>query len=197
MDQRVAAGSLISLIVVCTGAMALSGCPVAVVGGAAGVASVAADPRSSGTIMQDEGIEFRVSNGIQGDPELSKNAHISVTSYNGVVLLTGEAPTAALRERAYAYANGDSKVRLIHNEIAIAPPLPFSARNYDTWLTTKAKTKLLGMEQLNAAAIKVVTSDTTVYLMGLVSRQDGQAAAKAVSELEGVSRVVKAFEYTD
>lgn len=147
--------------------------------------------------MQDEGIEFRVSNGIQGDADLSKNAHISVTSYNGVVLLTGEAPTTQLRERAYAYANGDDKVKLIHNEIAIAAPLPFSARNYDTWLTTKAKTKLLGMEQLNAAAIKVITSDTTVYLMGLVSRQDGQLAAKAVAEIEGVSRVVKAFEYTD
>lgn len=197
MDLRVAAGSLASLILVCLGAIGLSGCPAAVVGGAAGVASVAADPRSSGTIMQDEGIEFRIANGIQGDPELGKSAHISVTSYNGVVLLTGEAPTAELRERAFSYANGDDKVRLIHNEIAIAPPLPFSARNYDTWLTTKAKTKLLGMEQLNAAAIKVVTSDTTVYLMGLVSRQDGQAAAKAVAELEGVSRVVKAFEYKD
>lgn len=184
-------------IILCSTVMALSGCPAAVVGGAAGVASVAADPRSSGTIVQDEGIEFRIANGIQGDPELAKAAHVNVTSYNAVVLLTGETPTAELRERAHSYARGEDKVRLIHNEVAIAEPLPFSARNYDTWLTTKAKTKLLGMEQLNAAAIKVVTSDTTVYLMGLVTRQDGQLAAKAVSELEGVSRVVKAFEYTD
>lgn len=197
MDQRVTTGSLVSLILVCSSVLALSGCPAAVVGGAASVASIAADPRSSGTIVQDEGIEFRVANGIQGDPDLAKTAHVNVTSYNGVVLLTGETPTAELRERAHSYARGDDKVRLIHNEIAVAEPLPFSARNYDTWLTTKAKTKLLGMEELNAAAIKVVTSDTTVYLMGLVSRQHGQLAAKAISELEGVSRVVKAFEYTE
>lgn len=181
----------------CGGAALLSGCPAAVVGGAAGAASVAADPRSSGRILEDEGIEFRVANSIQGDEELANNANVSVTSYNGVVLLTGETPTAQLRERAYFYAKSDEKVRLIHNELAVAPPLPFSARNYDTWLTTKAKTRLLGMEQLNAAAIKVVTSDTTVYLMGLITRQDGQIAAKAVAEVTGVTRVVKAFEYRD
>jgi osmotically-inducible protein OsmY len=184
-------------VVVVASSITLSGCPAVVVGGAAGAAAVAADPRTSGTILEDQGIEFRIANAVQGDTDLANTANISVTSFNGVVLLTGEAPTAQLKERAYGFAKNDGKVRLVHNEIGIAPPLPFSARNYDTWLTTKAKTKLLGVEELNAAAIKVVTSDTTVYLLGLVKRRQAQVAAKTVSEIEGVSKVVKAFEYTD
>lgn len=176
----------------------LSGCPAAVVaGGAAGAVSIATDPRTAGTIIEDQSIEFRVSNALQSDSEIANNAHVSVTAYNGIVLLTGEAPTAALRDRAEKYAKDDAKARQVHNEVTIEPPLPLKARNYDSWLTSKVKTKLLGMKDLNAVAIKLTTSNQTVYLLGMVKRADAQLAAQATSEVEGVTRVVRAFEYLD
>lgn len=176
----------------------LLGCPAAMVaGGAASVVSLASDPRTAGTIIEDQSIEFRVSNALQSDPELANNAHISVTAYNSIVLLTGEAPTAALRERAEKYAKDDVKARLVHNEITVEPPLPLKARNYDSWLTSKVKTKLVGTKDLNAAAIKVMTSNQSVYMMGMVKRADAQMAAQIAAEVEGVTRVVRAFEFID
>ncbi len=176
----------------------LQGCAgVIVAGGAAGAATIATDARTTGTLVDDQAIEFRITSGFQSDKDLAEKTHISVVSYNRVVLLSGEVPTAELRSRAYNIVKEQPDVKRIFNEIHVAQPLPLRARNYDTWLTAKVKTKLLGTENLNALNIKVVTSNTTVYLMGLLSREQAQKAAETASSLNGVSKVVKAFEYSD
>lgn len=176
----------------------LNGCAgVVVAGGAAGAASVASDTRTTGTIVEDQAIEFRIANAIASDQTLASKTNISVTSYNLMVLLTGEAPTAELRSRVFNIAREDKKAKKVYNEVQIAEPLPLKARNYDSWLTTKVKSALVGTKDINALNIKVVTSNTIVYLLGVVSRKQGQIAAETASKVEGVTKVVKAFEYTD
>ena len=179
-------------------ALSLQGCaPAIVAGSAAGAATVATDKRSAGTIIDDQAIEFRLASKLQNDDDIANNTNISITSYNHTVLITGEAPSQELKERVSQYANEDENIKQVHNEINVREPLPFKARNYDTWLTTKIKTKLLTTKDINSFEVKVVTSNTTVYLLGLLSRQEADMVARTIAEVKGVSRIVKAFEYTD
>lgn len=176
----------------------LQGCVgVFAAGAAGGAASLVSDPRTAGTMIEDNAIEFRLASQIQNDKELADRSNVNVTSYNGILLLTGETPTEDLRKRITQYAKNDSKIREVHDELTIQESLPLRARNYDSWLTTKVKTKLLNQKELNAVAIKVVTSGQNVYLMGLVKHSEAQLAAQDAAEVEGVNRVIKTFEYTD
>lgn len=176
-------------------ALVLSGCAGVLVGGAATTAVVANDPRTAGTVVEDQAIEVKARGVIKSDAELDEQAHISVTSYNQVVLLTGQAPTEALRARAVELVSTVEKVRHIHNEIEIAAPGSMMSRTSDGVLTTKVKTRLFTQDDLNATRIKVVSEAGTVYLMGLVSESEGDLAADIASTTGGVKRVVKLFEH--
>jgi osmotically-inducible protein OsmY len=173
----------------------LNACAPVIVAGAATGASVANDRRTAGTVLEDQTIEVKASNAIQSDEALSKAVHVSVTSFNNIVLLTGQAPTRELRDRVVNHVRDIEKIRRIHNEISIEEPTSFKTRSNDTWITTKAKSTLLGAKGLEATHIKVVTENGVVYLMGLVTRQEGDTAAKTVQQVTGVRRVVKVFEY--
>ena len=174
---------------------ALTGCVGVVLGGAAGGASVVNDPRTAGSQVEDESIELKAGNLIRGDKELYQQTHINVVSYNQVVLVSGEAPTEDMRNQVFNLVKGIEKVRTVHNEITIAAPSSVKSRSTDTWLTTSVKGKIVGAKELSAIRIKVFTEAGTVYLMGLVSQQEGDLAAQLASQTPGVQRVVKLFEY--
>lgn len=176
--------------------LAACAAPVVVGGAAAGGAAVAHDRRSTGTMVDDEGIELKALNAIGNDAQLSEQCHINVTSFNGIVLLTGEAPTGALRDQVLRLARKQPKVRRVLNEITLAKPSPLSRRAKDSWLTAKVKTKLLGADGLDGTRIKVVSENGTVFLMGLVTRDEAATAVKVTKQTDGVTRVVRAFEYT-
>jgi len=190
MQNRIRALVIIS-------ALLIQGCAATIIAGGAGVAAVAVDQRTTGTVVEDQAIEFRIANGLHGDAELLAQANVSATSYNHVVLLTGESPSEILKERVYNIAAKDSKVKKIYNRIEIRNPLPLRARNFDIWLSTKVKTKLFSIKKLEALKIKVISSNTTVYLMGLVSRELADIAADTTSRIDGVHKVIRAFEYVD
>lgn len=173
----------------------LSGCVGVVLGGAAGGATVINDPRTAGSQVEDESIELKAGTALRGQKELAQQVHINVTSYNQVVLLTGEAPTEDMRARVFELVKGIEKVRTTHNEITIAAPSPLTARTTDSWLTTSVKAKIVGAKELNAIRIKVVTEAGAVYLLGLVTQQEADLAAQLASQTAGVQRVVKLFEY--
>ena len=173
----------------------LVGCIGVVLGGAAGGASVVNDPRTTGSLVEDESIELKAGNLLRGDKDLAQQTHINVTSYNQVVLVTGEAPTEDMRARVIELVKGIEKVRTTHNEVTIAAPSPISSRTTDSWLTTSVKAKIVGAKELNAIRIKVVTEAGTVYLLGLVKQEEGSLAAQLASQTAGVQRVVKLFEY--
>jgi len=179
-------------------AILISGCaaPAIVAGGAIAGAAVV-DRRAATTIIDDRTIALKTEEKIYTDESIRRHIHVNVTSYNGVVLLTGEIPTAEMRNAVVNHAQHVAKVKRIHNETIIAPASDFSSRRQDTWITTKVKSALLSEKKINGLHFKVVTENQIVYLMGLVSRTEGDIAANAVRQVEGIKQIIKLFEYQD
>jgi osmotically-inducible protein OsmY len=174
----------------------LQGCVGVIAAGGAG-AAMAADRRSTGTIVDDEAIELKATNAIFAQDDLGKEAHINITCYDYVVLLTGETPTSDMRDRAVNIARHIDKVRKVYNQIVVAQPTTVKSRGKDAWITTQIKAKLLANKQVSAANVKVVTEDRTVYLLGKVSHAEAKAATEVARFVDGVGRVVVLFEYLD
>jgi osmotically-inducible protein OsmY len=176
-------------------AVALSGCVPLVVGGAvAGTALVATDRRSVGAQADDEAIELKFANNRSN--KYGDRVHVNVTCYNGIVLLTGEVPDDATRAEIEQMARAIDKVRVVHDEVAVRPNTPMSERTNDTYLTGLVKSRFVEENKFPATFVKVVTERGVVYLMGIVSRNEGDAAAQIAATTKGVQRVVKLFEYT-
>jgi osmotically-inducible protein OsmY len=176
-------------------ALSSTGCaPLLVGGAAAGSAMVAVDRRSTGIQLVDQEIELRLMKAL-GDAFPSDRAHINVTSYNQRVLLTGEVTSEQGKAEAQAIAEKSKDVRAVVNELHIGSPSTLSNRNFDTSLTTKVRTALLQAPDVPSGAIKVVSERAVVYLMGLVTPGEGEAAARVASRVSGVQRVVKNFDY--
>jgi osmotically-inducible protein OsmY len=173
----------------------LHGCAAVVVGGAAATGvMVAEDRRTVGTMTEDQGIELRAASRIN---EKYRDAHINVTSYNRMVLLTGEAPDAAARSNIEKIARAVENVRGVYNEIQVAGNSSLSARANDSYLTSKVKARFVDARKFSALHVKVVTEAGTVYLMGLVNRQEANDATEITRTTGGVQRVVRVFEYLD
>ncbi|SFK30875.1 BON domain-containing protein [Methylophaga sulfidovorans] len=175
----------------------LQACVPVVATGAATGASVAYDRRTTGSVIDDQGIEFKASYAIYNNKEIYNQSHINVTSYNGVVLLTGETPSESLKQKVTAEVKAIPKVRRIYNELAIAAPSALPSRSSDAWITSKIKAKMTTDENTDPFHVKVVTERGVVYLMGMVSHAEAEQAVNIVRNSAGVQRVVKVFEYTD
>lgn len=153
--------------------------------------------RSFGSIIDDQSIETTATVNIRKtDPQLEE-AHVVVTSYNGIVLLSGQVPSEELRNTAAQTAALVKNVKQVRNELTVGDNANFAARSADTLLTTKIKTKLLTAANIKDSRVKVVTENGTVFLMGLVSRAEGEIAANVVQNTDGVQKVVLLFEYID
>jgi osmotically-inducible protein OsmY len=176
--------------------VALQGCAALFVAGGAAAVMSATDRRTVGAQLDDENIEVKAAAAIRSDPAL-KSAHVNVSSFNAIVLLTGEAPTAEQRDKVLAAVRDIAGVRRTVNEIRIAPVTELSSRSHDSWLTTKVRSKLIAVEDLDSAHVKIVTENAVIYLMGLVRQKEAELATNAATEVGGVARVVKLFEYLD
>jgi osmotically-inducible protein OsmY len=169
-----------------------------VVGGAAaGTAATAVDRRTAGTMVEDETIELKARKAIVGDKELDEKSHFNVTSYNTHVLITGETPTEELKARAEELIGKVPKVTRVYNEIAVGPVTSVATRSSDTVITSKVKTKLVADEHIDGLAVKVVTENGVVYLMGLLTRDEADRATEVARKTGGVQKVVKLIQYTD
>jgi osmotically-inducible protein OsmY len=174
----------------------LSGCLPLVAAGAAGVALVATDRRSAGAQLDDAAIEGTIAG--EAGSRFGDKAHVSVTSFNGIVLLTGEVPNEAARDAMATLARNTDRVRGVQNELQVAPPAGLTERTNDTYLTSVVKTRFLeANDKFSATHVKVVTDRKVVYLMGIVKRAEADAAAAIAASTKGVARVVKVFEYLD
>ena len=171
----------------------LSGCFPVLVAGAGTTALIAADRRSSGAIVEDEGLGLKVSNRI--DERFKDKVHVNVTSYNRNVLLTGEAPDAATRAELEQITQGVPNVRGVTNEVQQAGISSLVSRSNDTYLTSKVKARFIDANKFPVYRIKVVTEAGTVYLLGLVTQQEADDAAQIASTTSGVQKVIRVFEY--
>jgi osmotically-inducible protein OsmY len=181
---------LLLAIAICS---ALTGRVAVVAGGAAAGGAMAADRRSSGTYVDDEGIEWKTLTEINN--ALGDKIHVNVTSYNRNVLLTGEAFDEAAKSKAESIAKDVQNVRNVTNELAIAPASSLTARSNDSYLTSLVKAEMIKENRFPANYVKVVTENSVVYLMGMVTRKEAEDAVEIARSTDGVRKVVKVFEY--
>lgn len=173
----------------------LYGCAAAVIGGAAaGGYLVGEDRRTTAVQADDKAIDFRVSNRIS---EKYPGAHVNATPYGRLVLLTGEVPSAEAKADIEKITREVSDVRGVYNELTVGTVKPITSRTNDTYLTSLVKTRFLDAQRFNPVHVKVVTEDSTVYLMGIVKRAEADAATEIARTTRGVKRVVRVFEYQD
>jgi osmotically-inducible protein OsmY len=176
-----------------TAGLALQGCELAVIGAAGAVYSVAEDRRSPGTQLNDETIQIRANNRIT--ERYGDRAHVTVTSFNHMVLLTGEVPDQAMRDEVGRIVQAVPNVRAVANEIELALPSTRASRLNDEVITTKVKGRLINSGKVNPVHAKVVTEAGVVYLLGVVTQAEAEAAVSVARTTGGVRKVVKIFEY--
>lgn len=177
----------------------LSGCAAVAVGGATTGVAVVHDRRSTGTVIDDQGIEFKALGFLYGVDKIRINTHINATSYNGMLLLTGEAPTEELRQDIASRASRIPNVVKVHNEIILAAPSSVVSRSSDGYITSKAKVALLNISNIKGfdpTRVKVVTENGVVYLLGLLKQHEVSPVTETIRRVGGVQRVVKLVEIT-
>jgi osmotically-inducible protein OsmY len=188
MKRWVAASLLLAI------AATLLGCVEAViVGGVAAGVVMAADRRQVEVMFADQGIEWTAGSRI--DEALKGEGHVNVTSYNYTVLLTGEVPTVQARADAEKAAGEVPKVKTVVNELQVAGTSSAASRSNDAYITSKIKSNFLGNGKFKPTDVKVVTEASVVYLLGLVTREEADAATEVARSTGGVQKVVRAFEY--
>jgi len=179
-------GSLLALI------LTLQGCVVAVGAAGAMAAKVANDRRTVGTQLDDQNADAAVSYQWSKSDALKEQANLQVDVYNGVALLTGQAPNQGLV--AVRRAQEVSYIKKIHNQIRIGEAIGAGTQANDLWLASKVRTKIVADERVPALQVKVVVQDSEVFLMGRLTNLEATAAVDIARNITGVARVVRAFE---
>ncbi|MGH8619374.1 MAG: BON domain-containing protein [Burkholderiales bacterium] len=185
--------SRLRLVALLALAPVFTGCAAVVVGGAvAGGAALATDRRTLGTVTDDQEIELRASSRISS--KYKDKVHVSVTSYNRMALIAGEAPDEPTKQDVEKIVAGVNNVRSVVNELVIGPIDPGYWSN-DAVTTSKVKARFVDANKFNALNVKVTTENGVVYLMGLVTRQEADDATQVARTTGGVKKVVRVFEY--
>jgi osmotically-inducible protein OsmY len=169
-----------------------AGCAPLVLGGAVVGGMMAADRRTSGAQLEDQAIELKATNRI---PALvGDRGHVNVTSYNRMVLVTGEVATDADKAAVEQAVGQVENVRSIVNELAVMAPTSIGSRSNDVVLTSKVKASLIDAKDLQANAFKVVTERGQVFLMGRVTEREAARASDVARSISGVQKVIRVFE---
>ena len=182
---------LVAIGAAAAAAALLQGCfPLAATGIGAG-ALVATDRRTTGIYIEDEAIELKSLRAFMRFP----SAHVNATSYNRRVLLTGEAPSDEAKKQIEDTIRGIDNVKDVVNEMQVAGASSYAARGADSLVTSNVKARMVSNGKFSPMHVKVVTEAGVVYLMGIVDKQEAEAAVDVARTSSGVSRVVKVFEF--
>jgi osmotically-inducible protein OsmY len=173
----------------------LQGCAGVFVAGAATTASIANDRRTVGSVIDDQNIELKALNTIATRKDMDKASRISATSVNGKVLLVGQTPYSQYSRDAEQLVAKIDGVRQVYNELRISKPVSFSTQSQDSWITSKIKSEMLTTKGVDSTRFKVVTENSEVFLMGLVTREEADKAVNIARHVSGVRKVIKVFEY--
>lgn len=158
------------------------------------------DRRTRKAIRIDQEIEDAAYSELNSDEELSGQCHYKVTAYNGAVLVTGEAPNEELKNRIISIVQGISNVKIVHNHLVIGYPSYNSSRTNDQFITDSVKTALnqiRTMPDFDPSMVKVITENNTVYLMGIVHRDEGTIVINVTRLQPGINQIITIFEYLD
>ncbi|MGL6030417.1 MAG: BON domain-containing protein [Legionella sp.] len=169
----------------------ITGCVAAVVAGAAGMVY---DRRSVSTIEADARLFHLVHTAIVTDPQF-RDSRILVTSFNRVILLVGQTPTASLRVVAEKIARNTPGVQRVYDEVSVNNPIPLTQRTKDSWITGQVRSNMLTKKGLESGSIRVVTENGVVYLMGIATAEQAALSVDVARRVAGVVKVVKIFQY--
>ncbi|OOF36076.1 division/outer membrane stress-associated lipid-binding lipoprotein [Rodentibacter heidelbergensis] len=183
------------LALILTASILLQGCVAAVLGGAAAGTKVATDPRTIGTQVDDETLEFKVENALDKDEQINSEARVNAVSYSARVLLIGQVPSESTKSTATELAKGVEGVSDVYNELRIGPKITIGQISKDSWITTQVKSKMLVDDRVKSTDVKVITENSEVFLLGNVTQAQADAAAEIASKVSGVQKVVKVFKY--
>ncbi len=184
---------LLSITTAALAAALLQGCFPLAVTGVGTAALMATDRRTSGTYIEDETIEWKVYGKLRdGFP----GAHVNATSYNRRVLLTGEVPSEEAKKKIEEAVRTIENAKDVVNELQLAGASSFASRGNDSLITSNVKARMVNNGKFSPQHVKVLTEAGVVYLMGLVTQQEGDLAVDITRNTSGVGRVVKVFEYT-
>lgn len=178
----------------------LQGCAAVMVGGVAAGASVVSERRDLRTMVEDEHTEHSAAQLAIDNPDINLHSRISATSYNHLVLLTGQAETPWLSDRYAELVAKLPNVKKVINEVTIGPLASFSRESEDALITSRVKIALVEIDHIPGfyvTHVKVVTEEGVVFLMGLVSTAEADAAAEKARYVPGVTKVIKVFEYIE
>ncbi len=181
-----------NLIAITLAVPVLAGCFGAAAVGVGAGALALTDRRNLETNATDQGIELRAGNRI--DEKYRDKVHVNVTSYNRMLLLTGEAPSAEIKADIEKLASGVPNVKSISNELAIAGPSSLGGRSNDTYLTSKVKARFVDANKFSANHVKVVTEAGVVFLLGIVTQTEANDAVEIARTTGGVQKVVRVLE---
>jgi len=173
---------------------ALNGCAVATVVAITAGAVIVSDRRSFNKQIDDQSIEFVAHNELNKQKALSKNTNLNLVSMNGTLLIVGQTPNSYLRDLAIKTIQDIPDIVTIHNQIRIGSNIGTTTKSNDIWLTSKVKSALLTDETIDAADIKILTENSEVFLLGLVTKEEANIAVEITRNISGVNRVYKAFE---
>ncbi|PMB54620.1 21 kDa hemolysin precursor [Coxiella-like endosymbiont] len=189
------------IIILLTLVCSLVGCvlPAVLIAGATGATlggSVIYDQRTYQTMKQDHNAHSIIQYQLDNNSLLKRNSHISISVFNNIALLVGQAKTPKIRDYSYqTVQKASAYIRRIYNEITIGVPLSPVQQAFDSWITTKIRVAMLGKIGLHSSNLKVVTENKVVYLMGIVSPKQAAMAADVARRISGVKKVIKVFEY--
>ena len=153
--------------------------------------------RTLGATIEDSSIRNKVRVNLFRADDAFRQARLRVRSFNGNVLITGEIENEDLHDKATDIAGKVRHVRDVHNEMKVSESSSLLTRLNDRWLGTKAKTRLLLSPATPGRRTRVTTSNGTVYLMGLLERDEAEAVVEQVQRVYGVQKIVKIIEYID
>jgi len=187
-----------TLIITLIALTSLSGCVTAIIAGVAvATVDILHDRRTAGEYVDDNTIEITAKNYLLSSAELRQAAHVKPTSWNGILLITGEIDSEIIKQQVISRLTSIVGVRQLIDETTITGKTALLSRTNDAWITSKVKSRLLVKTGLDANRVKVITTRGSVYLMGIVTRDEADRATELTRTVKGVARVVKVFEYTE
>ncbi len=143
--------------------------------------------------FQDQDIEQQAI--AQINQKYDGHVYVNVTSFKRHVLLTGTVPSETDRSAVEQLASSIPNVRLVSNELEVGKTAGMGGRSSDLFVTSDVKLRFLRHGKFPTDQVRVVTMNGTVYLMGLLRRQEAASAADLASTTKGVRRVITVFEY--
>jgi osmotically-inducible protein OsmY len=194
LDVHLLSVSCLTLGLATLAMMQLSACAPLLIGGTALTGKAVIDRRTVGSQVEDEAIELRAESGLKG--LLPQNTHVKVSSYNRMVLLTGQVNSENERIQAERFVKSQDNVKTVVNDVVIAPETSLTQRAKDRVITAEIRGMLIATKDIHASAVYVVTQNGVVYLMGRLTEAEGKRVSQllSTSQITGIQKVVKVFD---